>query len=311
VSPTIMNTVPAAWNLLAPALENEPEFARKALARVVHFSYGGASLSRDVFERIERVAETALGARVLFTTGLGATETCGMGVFRSWMSADLADLGAPGPGSEVKLVPLEGDAGRYEIRVRGAYLFKGYVKRPDLTAAAFDEEGFFRLGDAVHVKNPADPREGMRFDGRVVEDFKLASGTWVRTGAVRLSLIEACAPLISDAVICGHDHDFVAALAWPHVAACQNLMPELAGLTAVELVRHPTLVAAITQRLRAQGGNAAGSVRRVMLMAEPPLSEAGEIADKGYVNQAATRARRAPLVLELLATAPGAHIAKV
>ena len=132
-------------------------------------------------------------------------------------------------------MPLDGD--RYEIRVRGAHNFSGYVARPDLTAAAFDEDGFFKLGDAVRLVDVDDPAKGMRFDGRVAEDFKLINGTWVRTGAIRLGLVERCAPLITDAVICGHDQDYVAALAWPNVAACQRLMPELEGLDAAAIWR--------------------------------------------------------------------------
>ncbi|WP_137922548.1 feruloyl-CoA synthase [Hydrogenophaga sp. 2FB] len=307
VSPTLLTSVPAAWTLLATELERDPELARSLFARVVNFGYGGASLPRDVNERIQRVAERTVGERIVFGTGLASTETTGVGTYRTWACEDLSNIGAPAPGTDVKLVPLEG--GRYEIRVRGAHNFSGYVNRPDLTQAAFDDEGYFCLGDAVRLVDPSDPRQGMRFDGRVAEDFKLINGTWVRTGAVRLSLVEACAPLITDAVICGHDHDFVAALAWPNVAACQRLAPELAGLDAAALVAHPTVVAALRERLRGQDGSASLSVGRLMLMAEPPSMDANEIADKGYVNQAATRTRRAHLVDELFQTEPGPHIA--
>ncbi|MCY1370778.1 hypothetical protein D9M69_578840 [compost metagenome] len=212
------------------------------------------------------------------------------------------------PGAEVKLIPLDGGDGRYEIRMRGPFVFSGYIKRPDLTAAAFDDEGYFCLGDAVRLADPADPAEGVRFAGRVVEDFKLVNGTWARVGAVRLGLVEQCAPLITDAVICGHDQHYVAALAWPNLAACRALHPELAELDAEALVRHPRVVAAIRERLRATGG-ASLNVKRVLLMAEPPSIDANEIADKGYVNQAATRARRAGLVAELFKTEPVAHVA--
>ena len=183
-------------------------------------------------------------------------------------------------------------------------------RNPALTAAAFDEEGYFRLGDAVRLANPTDPGQGLLFAGRVVEDFKLTSGTWVRTGAVRLGLLDLCAPLISDAVICGHDHDYLAALAWPNVAACRRLAPELAELDAAALVEHPLIVAALRERLASQkGGGASRIVERVMLMAEPPSIDANEIAEKGYVNQAVTRARRAHLIDELYHTQAAAHIA--
>jgi feruloyl-CoA synthase len=308
VSPTVLTTVPSAWAMLATELERDPELARSVFARVVNFGYGGASLPRAVSERIQRVAERTVGERIMFATGLASTETTGVGTYRTWACEDLSNIGAPAPGTDIKLVPLE--AGRYEIRVRGAHNFSGYVKRPDLTAAAFDDEGYFCLGDAVRLIDPDDARQGLRFDGRVAEDFKLVNGTWVRTGTVRLGLVEQCAPLITDAVICGHDRDYVAALAWPNVVACQRVAPELAGLDAQALARHPTLVAVLRERLRAHGGSSSLRVGRLMLMAEPPSVDANEIADKGYVNQAATRARRAHLVEELFHPEPGAHIAQ-
>ncbi|MEJ8858201.1 feruloyl-CoA synthase [Variovorax robiniae] len=307
ISPTLLTSVPSAWSMLATELERDPQLARRLFARVINFGYGGASLPRDVCERIQRVAERTVGERIVFGTGLASTETTGVGTNRNWSSDDLANIGAPPPGTEIKLVPLDGD--RYEIRVRGAHNFSGYIGRPDLTAAAFDEEGFFKLGDAVRLVDMDDPAKGMRFDGRVAEDFKLVNGTWVRTGSIRLGLIERCAPLITDAVICGHDQNYVAALAWPNVAACQRLLPELAGLSAAELSTHPALVAALGERLRKDSGSASLRVERLLLMAEPPSMDANEIADKGYVNQATTRSRRAHLVDELFPDKPGPHVA--
>ncbi|HSW20052.1 MAG TPA: feruloyl-CoA synthase [Ramlibacter sp.] len=308
VSPTLLTSVPSAWTMLAAELERDPQLAKSVFARVINFGYGGASLPKDVNERIQRVAERTVGERIVFGTGLASTETTGVGTYRNWASEDLSNIGAPPPGTEIKLVPLEGD--RYEIRVRGAHNFTGYVARPDLTAAAFDEEGYFKLGDAVRLVDVDDPAQGMRFDGRVAEDFKLVNGTWVRTGAIRLGLVERCAPLITDAVICGHDQDYIAALAWPNLAACQRLLPELAGLSADELVAHPALVAAIAERLRQDTGSASLRVQRLLLMAEPPSMDANEIADKGYVNQAATRSRRAHLVEQLFHPQPGPQVAR-
>jgi feruloyl-CoA synthase len=308
VSPTVLTSVPSAWTLLAAELERDPQLAKSVFARVINFGYGGASLPKDVNERIQRVAERTVGERIVFGTGLASTETSGVGTYRNWASDDLSNIGGPPPGTEIKLVPLDGD--RYEIRVRGAHNFSGYVARPDLTATAFDEEGFFQLGDAVRLVDRDDPAQGMRFDGRVAEDFKLVNGTWVRTGAVRLGLVERCAPLIADAVICGHDENYVAALAWPNLAACQRLLPELAGLDADALVAHPALVAAIAERLRQDTGSTSLRVQRLLLMAEPPSMDANEIADKGYVNQAATRARRAHLVQQLFAPQPGPQVAR-
>jgi feruloyl-CoA synthase len=310
VSPTIFTSVPSAWAVLAGELERDPVLARSLFANVEYFGYGGASLPTDVWHRIQRVAVETIGKRIVFSTGLACTETSGMGTYCGWPAPDLGNIGGPVPGSEVKLLPLEGGDGRYEIRMRGANVFAGYIGDHALTAAAFDEEGYFRLGDAVRLANPDDAGEGLLFAGRVVEDFKLTNGTWVRTGAVRLGLLDLCAPLVSDAVICGHDHEFLAALAWPNVAACRRLAPELAELDAAALVDHPVVVAALRERLVTQmNGGASRTIERLMLMAEPPSIDANEIAEKGYVNQAVTRMRRAHLIEQLYHTEPAAHIA--
>lgn len=310
VSPTVFTSVPSAWSVLAVELERDPVLARSLFADVQYFGYGGASLPADVWHRVQQVAVDTIGKRIVFSTGLACTETCGMGTYCGWPSNDLGNIGGPVPGSELKLIPLEGGDGRYEIRMRGANVFGGYIDNPALTAAAFDEEGFFRLGDAVRLADPADPGEGLLFAGRVVEDFKLMNGTWVRTGAVRLALVELCTPLVSDAVICGHDRDYLAALAWPNVAACRRLAPELAELDAAALAAHPLVVAALRERLASQkGGGASLTIERLMLMAEPPSIDANEIAEKGYVNQAVTRARRAHLIDPLYHAEPAVHIA--
>ncbi|SAL46159.1 feruloyl-CoA synthase [Caballeronia peredens] len=311
VAPTSFTTVPSAWAALASELERDPLLADNLLRNAAFFGYGGASLPVDVYNRIQRVAEHTIGERMTFCSGLASTETSGMGTYCSWPTDTPGNIGVPVPGAEVKLLPLEGNDGRYEIRMRGPNVFGGYIGQPDLTAAAFDDEGFFRFGDAVRLADPADPSQGMVFAGRTVEDFKLANGSWVRTGALRLALIDRCAPLLSDAVICGHDRDHLAALAWPNIAACQGIAPELASLDAKALVEHPRVVAALSERLGKQ--DAAGAtlvIERLLLMAEPPSLDANEIAEKGYVNQATTRARRAHLIDALYEPVPAAHIAR-
>ncbi|WP_322047743.1 feruloyl-CoA synthase [Paraburkholderia sp. J67] len=312
ISPTLLTSVPSAWAVLANELERDPALARSVFSNAQCFGYGGASLPADVWERIQRVAEQTIGSRIMFCSGLAATETTGMGTYCSWPTEHVGNIGTPVPGAEVKLCPLDGGDGRYEFRMRGAHVFGGYIKNPELNAAAFDEEGFFRLGDAVRLVDPDDISAGLVFAGRVVEDFKLTNGTWVRTGAVRLALLEQCAPLLSDAVICGHDRGFLAALAWPNIGACQRAFPELAGLDAATLVRHPVLVGELRNRLAKTGSGAASlRVERLMLMDEPPSMDANEIADKGYVNQAVTRSRRAHLVEALYRAEPDAHIASL
>jgi feruloyl-CoA synthase len=311
VAPTSYTTVPSAWAALATELERDPLVASNLFRHASFFGYGGASLPTDVYERIQRVAERTIGERMTFCSGIASTETSGMGTYCGWATDTPGNIGVPVPGTEVKLLPLEDGDGRYEIRMRGPNVFGGYIGEPELTAAAFDDEGFFCFGDAVRLADPDDPSEGMVFAGRTVEDFKLANGSWVRTGALRLALIDRCAPLILDAVICGHDRDYLAALAWPNVAACQRIAPELASLDAEALVVHPLVIAALRERLQKQDKAAPTLVvERLMLMADPPSLDANEIAEKGYINQATTRARRAPWVDSLYASEPARHIAE-
>lgn len=312
ISPTIFATVPSAWALLVAELEKDAALARTFFRDLRYAGYGGAGLPRDVYDRIQRLAVQTMGERLVFLTGYGATETTAQSTSFTRESDDVGNIGVPTPGIEIKLVPVPGDGARYEVRTRGRHVFPGYLQRPDLTAQAFDEEGFYCLGDAVRLADPADPAQGLRFAGRVVEDFKLSTGTWVRTGSVRLQLLAQCSPLLVDAVICGHDHDFIAALAWPDVQACRRLSPALAGLDAEALAAHPLVVAALQAKLRASGAASPSTcVQRVMLMAEPPSVQANEIADKGYINQATTRHRRADLVAQLLQPQPVARIAVV
>lgn len=310
ISPSVFSNVPAAWSMLATELERDKTLAMSFFSRLRYCSYGGASMPPDVWERIQRMAEATVGERILLCSGYGSTETSATTAFFDW-PGEVGNVGVPVPGAEVKLLPLPGGDGRYEVLTRGPHVFRGYLGQDDLTRAAFDGEGYFRLGDALKLADPADPGAGLRFAGRVVEDFKLASGTWVRTGSVRLALVEQCAPLITDAVICGHDQHFVAALAWPDLAACRALSPELTGLDEQALVRHPTVVEAVRRCLAAAPPRgAAARVERMLLMAEPPSLAANEIAEKGYVNQAAARARRAALVDELFLADPPAHVAR-
>lgn len=310
ISPTIFATVPSAWAMLASELERDATLARSFFKDLRYAGYGGAGLPRDVYDRIQAVAVRTIGQRLVFMTGFGATETTAQSTSFSRESDDVGNIGVPTPGVEIKLVPVPGGDARYEVRTRGRHVFPGYLKRPDLTATAFDDEGFYCLGDAVRLADARDPAQGLRYAGRLVEDFKLATGTWVRTGSVRLALLAQCSPLLQEAVICGHDHDFVAALAWPNVQACRKLAPELAQLDAQALCTHPQVVAALQEKLRAAPPDGQSTrVQRIMLMAEPPSAEAGEVADKGYINQAATRNRRADLVAQLLTAQPAPHIA--
>jgi feruloyl-CoA synthase len=219
----------------------------------------------------------------------GSTETAPLATSVHFPMERAGVIGLPVAECELKLVPA---AGKLEVRVRGPNVTPGYYKRPDLTKLAFDEEGFYRIGDAVKLADAADPAKGIVFDGRVAEDFKLSTGTWVHVGAVRVKLIAAADPLIQDAVITGHDRSEIGALVF--------LSPGTKDMSHVALRDR---LAAVLRKLAAEGGSSMAP-RRILLMTEPPSIDANEITDKGYMNQRAVLDRRAALVEKLYSESP-------
>jgi feruloyl-CoA synthase len=196
----------------------------------------------------------------------------------------------------------------YELRVKGPNVTPGYFRRPDLTAAAFDADGYYLIGDAGRFVDPDDPSKGISFAGRVAEDFKLTSGTWVRVGLLRVAVLAAAAPLLQFALVTGHDRESIGILGWPNLAACRKLCPELPTDIAPEvLLGRPEVAACLRKAMTAFNAEQQGSstkIARLMLMAEPPNSDADEITDKGYINQRAALQRRQELVEQLYAEPP-------
>ena len=238
-------------------------------------------------------------------TAFGATESAPMITATHWPIDRAGNIGVPAPGMDVRLAPV-GD--KLEIRGRGPGITPGYLGRTELTAAAFDDAGFYRFGDAVRLADPDDPAQGLIFDGRLTEDFKLTSGTWVHPGVLRPDAIAAAAPAIQDAVVCGHDRDAVTLLAWPNLAGCRTLASADDTADAAALIDDAAVRDHIANALARHNRDAGGSSRtiaRVLLMAEPPQIDANEITDKGYINQRATLERRAALVERLYADPPG------
>lgn len=294
VSPVVFGSAPIAFGMLAEAMERDPALRRSFFRNLRYMGYGGATLSNDVSARIQALAVAETGHRIPLTTMYGATETQGVTVVH-WLTERVGLVGLPLPGITVKLVP---NGSKLEVRVKGPTVTRGYHNDPEKTAAAFDEEGFYRLGDAARFLDPDDPAQGMVFDGRVTEDFKLDSGTWVSVGTLRPDLVAACSPYVLDAVITGQDKPFGGALLWPAPAA-------LASLGADPL---PKLAEILRERIAGFNQTAGGSSRRIgrfVVMTEPPSIDAGEITDKGYVNQRATLERRAALVEALYQEPPG------
>lgn len=294
ISPTLYLNVPRGFDLLLPLLEADDE-ARDGLFRNLKILFfAGAALPRNVWERLDKLAIAVKGERVPITTSLGSTETAPAATFMNWYPKSAANIGIPLPGNELKLVP-NGD--KLEIRMRGPIITPGYYKQDDLTAKAFDEENFFRIGDAGKLEDDDDPAEGVVFDGRVAENFKLLSGTWVHAGQLRLQAIAAASPVIQDAVVTGQDRDEVGLLAFISIDGCKSLAGE--GLTPDELAAHPAVHAQLSAGLAVHNQENPGSstrIKRVLLMTEPPQIDAGEITDKGYINQRAVLTRRANIV---------------
>ena len=305
VSPMVFGSAPIAFGMLAEAMERDPVLRASFFRNLRYMGYGGATLSNDVNERLQALAIAETGQRIPLTTMYGATETQGVTVTH-WATEQVGLVGLPVPGVTIKLVP---NGTKYEVRVKGPTVTNGYHNDPEKTAAAFDEEGFYKLGDAAKFLDDNDPAQGMVFDGRVTEDFKLDSGTWVSVGTLRPDLVAACSPWVMDAVICGQDKPFIGALFWPSMAGMQTLAADTGPGTPIE-----KLTALLSEKLAAFNATAGGSSRRVgrfVIMTEPPSIDAGEITDKGYVNQRATLERRDALVQGLYATPPAGGVVTV
>ncbi|MFZ1104346.1 MAG: feruloyl-CoA synthase [Hyphomicrobiaceae bacterium] len=312
VAPTWYFTVPKGFEALLPYFRTDRELRRTFFSRLKVLWFAGAALSQPVFDEMQELAKAECGEGILFLTGLGATETAPMAIARMWQSRDSTNMGVPVPGVELKLVPNEG---KLEVRVKGPNITPGYWRQPELTAKAFDAEGYYCLGDAVRFEDPSDPREGLLFDGRIAEDFKLDTGTWVSVGPLRAGFLAHCAPYAKDVVIAGADLADIRVLVFPDLEACRglspDLAPDLAKAGAAEIVNDPRVRAVFQERLSSFAAAATGSSNRIVatvLLAELPSLDAGEITDKGSINQRAVLRCRAPLVAELYATPPPAHV---
>lgn len=300
ISPMTFGSAPVAFGMLVEAMERDPALRKSFFKNLRSAGYGGATLSTDVSERLQALAIAETGHRIPLTTMYGATETQGITVVH-WITELVGLIGLPLPGITLKLVP---NGSKLEVRVKGPTVTTGYHNDPEKTTAAFDEEGFYKLGDACRFLDPERPELGLVFDGRVTEDFKLDSGTWVSVGTLRPDLVAACTPYAFDMVIAGQDKPFASALIWPSPAALPTL-----GDNPIERLK-----AELKERIAAFNATAGGSSRRIgrfIVMLEPPSIDAGEITDKGYVNQRATLERRHALVEALYANPPGEGVVVV
>jgi feruloyl-CoA synthase len=283
---------PALFGYLVAAMEQDEAFRDFFFSKLRFMAYGSAALSQDIFERLQALAVAATGYRIPVITRYGATEAGGV-TLAPWPLEEMGPIGVPNAGVTVKLAPC-GDV--LELRVRGACVTPGYLRDGQATARAFDDEGFFCTGDAARLVDPLDPSRGLFYAGRVNENFKLSSGTWVAVGPLRTSLVSALG-IVQDCVIAGHNRDDLRALAWLRNAEAAAVAQLPANAQMRDLIRSPRVLEELSARLRAyndQAGGASRRIRRVLLMHEPPTVD--ELAEKGYINQGATLRRRKPLV---------------
>ena len=308
IAPTIYFNVPKGFEMLLPYLDGDQALREKFFSRLKVLFYAGAALSQHVRNELERLAVATTGERIIFLSSLGSTETAPLAVSCSWESKHVGNIGLPAVGVELKLVPREG---KLEARLKGPNITPGYWRAPALTADAFDAEGFYKIGDALKFEDAADPAKGLIFDGRLAEDFKLATGTWVSVGPLRAAFIGHCAPLVRDVVLAGADRDEVAALVFPDLDACRKLAPDLAAdVPAADLLAEPRVRQAFARLLQALAEGSRGTSTRVcraILLAEPPSLDVGEMTDKGSINQRRVLAHRAILVEQLYANPPPAN----
>ncbi|MDP7424747.1 MAG: feruloyl-CoA synthase, partial [Rhodospirillales bacterium] len=262
ISPTIYNNVPRGFDMLLPYLESDAELRESFFKNLDVIFYAAAALTQTAWERLEVLSEKATGQRVMMLSGWGSTETAPDNTIVYWPIKKAGVIGLPIPGTEIKLVPNED---KLEVRVRGPNIMPGYWKQEELTKEVFDEDGFYCIGDAARYEDPLDPRKGIVFDGRVSENFKLSTGTWVSVGNLRTTVVAAADNVIQDAVIAGHDRDEIGILVFPNIAGCRALCPDLAEEAPLdEVIEQPSVRQALVEGLQSHNINNPGSSTRIM-----------------------------------------------
>jgi feruloyl-CoA synthase len=309
VAPSIYFNVPKGYEDLVAALRTDEDLAKIIFGKLRLTFYSAASLPRHLSDELDRMAVAATGAKVPMVTGFGATETAPSVLGTTLETSGPGNIGLPLPGVVIKLLP-SGD--KLEARVKSPSLMPGYWRDPQNTAKGFDEEGYYRFGDAFKFADEQDPSKGFLFDGRITEDFKLSSGTWVSVGPLRARLIEAFAPLVKDVVIAGHDRNEIGALVIPDIQSCRALMPESdRAKSDAEVLGRPVVRDALRACLTKMALSNTGSstrVVRIIVLEQPPSVDANEITDKGSINQRAMLANHSDLVDDLYAEQPSPRV---
>jgi len=299
IAPTIYFNVPKGYEALIPHLRGDDTLRRNFFSRLKVLFYAGAALNQVTRDELTEIAVDTTGERIIFLSSLGSTETAPLALACTWDFDKAGNIGLPCPGVELKLVPNEG---KLEARLRGPHIMPGYWRQEHLTRDAFDEEGFYKIGDALKFADPNDPLKGLLFDGRIAEDFKLSTGTWVSVGPLRARFVDFFAPYVRDVVFAGPNQDDIAALVFPDIEACRRLAGLGPDATPAQIVADAGVRAKVQERLTQLAAQSPGSSTRVMralLMAELPSMDKGEMTDKGSINQRAVLKNRAALVDEL------------
>lgn len=308
IAPTIYFNVPKGFEALIEHFRADETLRRNFFSRLNVLFYAGAGLNQATYDEMNDIAVETTGERVIFISSLGSTETAPAALACTWDFGRPGNIGLPCPGVELKLVP---NAGKLEARLRGPHITPGYWRQDQHTQNAFDEEGFYKIGDALKFADPVDPNKGLIFDGRIAEDYKLSTGTWVSVGPLRGRFIDHFAPYVRDVVLAGADRDFIGALVFPDIEACRRLAGLGPEATPADIVAAPTVRLLFTEHLFTMAAKAKGSstrVERLILMAEPPSMDKGEATDKGSINQRAVLATRAALVEELYSATPSPNV---
>jgi len=302
IAPTIYFNVPKGYEALIAHFRSDETLRRNFFSRLKVLFYAGAGLSQTTWDELTQLAVETTGERIIFLSSLGSTETSPLALACSWDFDRPGNIGVPTPGVELKLVPNEG---KLEARLRGPHITPGYWRQHDLTRDAFDEEGFYKIGDALKFVDPKDPGKGLLFDGRIAEDFKLSTGTWVSVGPLRARFIDHFAPYVRDVVFAGADRDFIGVLVFPDIEACRKLSGLGPDASASDIVGAPIVRQKFAELLKMLAALSQGSstrIARAILMADLPSMDKSEMTDKGSINQRAVLRNRAPLVDELYGT---------
>lgn len=308
IAPTLYFNVPKGYEMLVDHLARNDHLRKNFFSQVELLQYAGAGLPQHVWTALEMLSVEATGKKVMIITGYGSTETAPFALTTTWPVDRPGEVGLPAPGLELKLVPNEG---KLELRLKGPNVTPGYWRQPDKTAESFDDEGFYKIGDALKFVDPDEPRRGLLFDGRVAEDFKLSTGTWVNMSTVRGSIISAFAPYVRDAVLTGLDRGHIGGMLFLDADAARKMAPELAQASEAELAANPALRAEFQGRLDALAATSTGSsnrVARIVVLDKPPSIDLNEVTDKGSINQRAVMAARAELVEDLYAEPSPPHV---